>query len=331
MTFQNQPESEDLLPATASIVRSWNGIPIRFDPVTERLCLTDMHKAAGGESRNKPNEWLSKQRVQALAQEIAQSGNSRFEAGTGFEPYVTIQGGNNAGTWGCIELALAYAEYLNPKFWLWVLQTFVLVRTGQLVPAHQASGLVLADSEVDKIAEAVAPRVAVILRPQFGETISQITGTISQLSRQLEEVKAFLRHDAINGRYNLCQFIQRQMSKPQSSGDSPAPLRSQALQINASVSPSSRAAALEAWARLIAAWWNLFGGKLRRASEIAPLAEAGLLDADSSSGRSKQFARMAERCEGALYTVQDGALKVRLRRGERKAGSPMLYCLEPEL
>jgi hypothetical protein len=76
-----------------------------------------------------------------------------FEAGTGFEPYVTIKGGANAGTWMCVELALAYAEFLDPKFWLWVLRTFVQVRTGQLVPVHQASGLVLTDSEVDRITE----------------------------------------------------------------------------------------------------------------------------------------------------------------------------------
>lgn len=193
----------------------------------------------------------------------------------------------------------------------------------------------MATADVERIAEVVAPRVAEIILPEVLGAISQLSRRLdeveSSMSRRLDEVEKRLWHDAINGRHNIRQFIERQMSKPQSSGDSPAPLRSQALQINASVSPSSRAAALEAWARLIAAWWNLFGGKLRRASEIAPLAEAGLLDADSSSGRSKQFARMAERCEGALYSVQDGALKVRLRRGERKAGSPMLYCLEPEL
>jgi hypothetical protein len=203
-------------------------------------------------------------------------------------------------------------------------------------PASPAlSSTTLSTSDVERIAEVVAPRVAEIILPEVLGAISQLSRRLdeveSSMSRRLDEVEKRLWHDAINGRHNIRQFIERQMSKPQSSGDGPAPLRSQALQINASVSPSSRAAALEAWARLIAAWWNLFGGKLRRASEIAPLAEADLLDADSSNGRSKQFARMAERCEGALYSVQDGALKVRLRRGERKAGSPMLYCLEPEL
>jgi hypothetical protein len=182
----------------------------------------------------------------------------------------------------------------------------------------------------ETIAEVVAPKVAEILRPQFSATIAQLSGSISQLSRQLEEVKNFLRCDAINGRHNIRQFITSELEKLPSAA--PSPLSSASLQAMSEAPSSVASRALsEAWARLIAAWWNMFGGKLRPAREIVALAEAGLFDAPSQAGRSRQFAVAAERCEGALYFVQDGALKVRLRRGERKAGSPTLYCLEPEL
>lgn len=128
--FIDTSSKQNLTPSSFLTVPMWNGVPIRFDPVTQRLHSTDMWKAAGGQSRNKPSKWLRNQGAQGLAHEITQSPNLGFEAGTGFEPYVTIKGGANAGTWMCIELALAYAEFLDPKFWLWVLRTFVQVRTG---------------------------------------------------------------------------------------------------------------------------------------------------------------------------------------------------------
>jgi hypothetical protein len=156
--FQDQPEGKNLSPAAFSTIPMWNGHPVRFDPVTQRLFATDMWKATGGEKRNQPASWLRYQGAQGLAQEITQGANSHLESGTGFEPYVTIHGGPNAGTWMCVELALAYAEFLDPKFWLWVLRTFVQARTGQLVPVAQTPAVDLAPvmAKLDSLAARAA-------------------------------------------------------------------------------------------------------------------------------------------------------------------------------
>jgi BMFP domain-containing protein YqiC len=349
--FQDQPKDVDFLPAE-SIVRMWNGYPIRFDPATERLSFTDMWKPAGAERRKKSSLWIPNKNIQALAQEITQGRNSCLEAGTGFEPYVVIHGGPNAGTWGCIELALAYAEFLDPKFWLWVLRTFVQARTGQLVPAHQTPAVDLAPvmAKLDSLAarlealeaqvtssqeaDSAAPRGAEIIVARLLDALSKNAAEnalrLNELENRLAELEQRLRCDAIDGRHNIRQFIKTELAKQLDAALSPLSAASAPPMSETPSSPLSRVES-EAWARLIAAWWSLFGGKRRAAREIVALAEAGLFDAATQAGRSRQFAVAAERSEGISYPVQDGALIVRLRRGERKAGLPFLYWLEPVL
>lgn len=127
-------------PIALSDARSWNGRTVRRD-AEGRFHLTDMWKAAGAEQRNKPKQWLSTQDSQELAKEITQRRNSAFEADTGFEPVVTVRGGSSAGTWACVEMAVAYAAYLDKAFYLWMIHTFLAARNGHLVPASAAVDL----------------------------------------------------------------------------------------------------------------------------------------------------------------------------------------------
>jgi hypothetical protein len=328
--FDNN-EHSNLSPAVASTVFLFNGRPVRLD-ILNRLSLTDMWKAGGAEQRNKPKQWLANNAPKRLHNRLLQGQNSALESGTGPEPRLileVIHGGPNAGTWACIELALAYAEYLDEEFWLWVLRTFVQVRTGQLVPAVQAPAVILSAADVERIAEAVSPKVAELVAPKVAEILRpQFSESISQLSRQLEEVKVFLRHDAINGRHNIRQFIERQLSKSPVAGNSARP-QPQAPQAFVKNLAQLRADCL-AWRNLMSAAWIAWQGRPSRASDFVALAEAGLFDAGSDRGRALQFASAAARCEGASYWIQEGAVEIRLRRGPGATGSPRLYWLEPK-
>jgi BMFP domain-containing protein YqiC len=185
-----------------------------------------------------------------------------------------------------------------------------------------------------KEADSAAPRGAEIIVARLLDALSKNAAEnalrLNELENRLIELEQRLRCDAIDGRHNVRQFIKTELAKQLSAAPSPLSAASAPPMSETPSSPLSRVES-EAWARLIAAWWSLFGGKRRAAREIVALAEAGLFDAATQAGRSRQFAVAAERSEGISYPVQDGALIVRLRRGERKAGLPFLYWLEPEL
>ena len=83
-----------------------------------RYCLNDLHRAAGGEDRHKPGNWLRSQQTQdlvaALESEIAQ-----------IRAIEAIQG---LGTFVTKELVYAYAMWVSPKFHLTVIRTFDAVQ-----------------------------------------------------------------------------------------------------------------------------------------------------------------------------------------------------------
>lgn len=79
-----------------------------------RFCLNDLHKAAGGERRNDPHDWLRLKQTAELVQELSVTGI----------PVTTIRGGKVQGTYVCKELVYAYAMWISAKFHLHVIRTF---------------------------------------------------------------------------------------------------------------------------------------------------------------------------------------------------------------
>ncbi|WP_319727495.1 KilA-N domain-containing protein [Cronobacter malonaticus] len=79
-----------------------------------RFCLNDLHKAAGGERRNDPHDWLRLKQTTELVQELSDTGI----------PVTTIRGGKVQGTYVCKELVYAYAMWISAKFHLHVIRTF---------------------------------------------------------------------------------------------------------------------------------------------------------------------------------------------------------------
>jgi len=79
-----------------------------------RFSLNDFHRAAGGEDRHRPGEFLRNDQTKALIREIETAGISA----------VSTKGGRNGGTFVAKEMVYAYAMWINPAFHLKVIRTF---------------------------------------------------------------------------------------------------------------------------------------------------------------------------------------------------------------
>ncbi|MEA0263809.1 KilA-N domain-containing protein, partial [Escherichia coli] len=98
-----------------------DGIEVRRDAYG-RYSLNDLHRAAGGEQKNRPKYWLSnKQTCELIEQLFTEGGIPPLEQN---QPVSVINGGNNQGTYVCKELVYAYAMWISPSFHLKVIRTF---------------------------------------------------------------------------------------------------------------------------------------------------------------------------------------------------------------
>ncbi|WP_440863249.1 KilA-N domain-containing protein [Symbiopectobacterium purcellii] len=79
-----------------------------------RYCLNDLHKAAGGERRNDPHDWMRLKQTKDLINLLSDTGI----------PVTTVKGGKNQGTFVCKELVYSYAMWISPEFNLQVIRTF---------------------------------------------------------------------------------------------------------------------------------------------------------------------------------------------------------------
>lgn len=79
--------------------------------------LNDFHKAAGGEEKDKPANWLRLDKTKELIQEYAGCSEMSITISV-------VKGGKNQGTFVCEELVYAYAAWISPKFYKLVLDTF---------------------------------------------------------------------------------------------------------------------------------------------------------------------------------------------------------------
>ncbi|CAG2089157.1 phage antirepressor KilAC domain-containing protein [Xanthomonas arboricola pv. juglandis] len=95
-----------------------------------RYCLNDLHRAAGGQKRHQPANWLRMDQSQALAHEIDRSSDVRSVLSTA--------GGTVQGTFVAKELVYAYAMWISPAFHLQVIRAY-----DQMVTAPSSDPLVL--------------------------------------------------------------------------------------------------------------------------------------------------------------------------------------------
>ena len=103
------------------------GLDVRMDEAG-RFSLNDLHRAGGGKPRHRPSRWLENQQTQALVDELG------TEAGN---PALAIQrGGSTSGSFGCREIALAYAAWISPAFHVKLLRAADAVLSGRVQPTQ---------------------------------------------------------------------------------------------------------------------------------------------------------------------------------------------------
>lgn len=117
-----------------------------------RYCLNDLHRAAGGDKKHQPANFLRTNTAKELVAELEAESSvphfrgteqnqgltsdqpvSHFRETEQNQPLITHQGGNGLkGTFVCKELVYAYAMWISPKFQLHVIRTFDAVVQAQL-------------------------------------------------------------------------------------------------------------------------------------------------------------------------------------------------------
>ncbi|AIJ07008.1 MULTISPECIES: KilA-N domain-containing protein [Edwardsiella] len=105
---------------------SIDGICVRQD-VGGRFCLNDLHRAAGGEKRHQPTNWLALAQTKELIGEIIAT--PEITGVLDNQPTSVINGGDNRGTYACKELVYAYAMWISAAFNLKVIRTFDAIQS----------------------------------------------------------------------------------------------------------------------------------------------------------------------------------------------------------
>ncbi|WP_060318013.1 phage antirepressor KilAC domain-containing protein [Burkholderia cepacia] len=100
------------------------GTAIRTD-AEGRYCLNDLHRAAGGESKHQPANWLRMQQTADLAAEL-EKGVPHFRG---------IESKQGLGTFVAKELVYAYAMWISPAFHLKVIRAYDEMVSQATVPA----------------------------------------------------------------------------------------------------------------------------------------------------------------------------------------------------
>jgi hypothetical protein len=91
-----------------------------------RYCLNDLHRAAGGEKRHQPSDWLRLQQTQDLVAELAT---------TSIPGIPGIESKQGLGTYVAKELVYAYAMWISAAFHLKVIRAYDAMVT-QPTPNH---------------------------------------------------------------------------------------------------------------------------------------------------------------------------------------------------
>jgi hypothetical protein len=92
--------------------------------------LNDLHKAAGGELRHRPVEFIRLEQTRALLNELQKGGDHHL--------FTNTVKGRNGGTYVCRELVIAYAAWISAAFHLKVIRVFLNAKAHPQVAATPA-------------------------------------------------------------------------------------------------------------------------------------------------------------------------------------------------
>lgn len=141
---------------TAALALRYNDTDVMFDGETQMGSLTAMHKACDAPEHKRPVAWLRNKQTQELIAALESEVRFRTSADEGsdltHDKVVRVVHGDNGGTWARYELALAYAQYLSPAFYIACNRFLWAVQTGQIsvqpTTAPQAAQIVALEQRV---------------------------------------------------------------------------------------------------------------------------------------------------------------------------------------
>lgn len=151
------------------------GVDIRTD-AQGRYCLNDLHRAAGGQSKDQPALFMRRKETADLIFEIANSTDSQSS------PVATTEG-RSGGTFAAKELVYAYAMWISASFHLKVIRAFDDLVTGHAAPAFNVpktlpEALRLAADLADKNATLAATVAAQAPKVEALDRISTADGSL---------------------------------------------------------------------------------------------------------------------------------------------------------
>lgn len=134
--------------------------------------LNDLHRAAGGERKHQPANFMRLDTTVALIAEIhsTDSQSAETQSSDVRTAAKSINGGQNRGTYVCKELVYAYAMWISPKFNLTVIRAFDAMQTAvSPAPTLPKSGLgrSLREEIHQAVAEAVAAELPKLTAPLY--------------------------------------------------------------------------------------------------------------------------------------------------------------------
>lgn len=116
--------------------------------------LNDLHAAAGGAPKDRPQQFIRRQETQALINELGACADSRT-------PLRITNDGQSNGTYACRELVIAYAAWISAAFHLRVIRVFLAQPAQQPTTTVTADvqALALSHTRAIEAAQAAAARV----------------------------------------------------------------------------------------------------------------------------------------------------------------------------
>lgn len=136
-----------------------------------RYSLNDLHRAAGGEKRHQPSDWLRVQQTQDLVLELG----NQIPGNPG------IQSKQGLGTFVCKELVYAYAMWISAAFHLRVIRAYDAVVTGQAIASAIPQSL---PEALRLAAEAIEERDRLALENQAkAEALAEAAPKVRALDR----------------------------------------------------------------------------------------------------------------------------------------------------
>lgn len=104
-----------------------------------RFCLNDLHRAACGEPRHRPNYWIETQQTQELIELLDKTGIPAILAKQGL------------GTFVCKELVYSYAMWISPEFHIKVVRAYDAMVTDSLHGFTHARALTVQEAACDML------------------------------------------------------------------------------------------------------------------------------------------------------------------------------------